>query len=118
VIPTAGFARRFSFQDAAMGQERVVPFAGEPPEWDAIRATLAERGITAKLLMIDGLPAFPDEVPEPGWKELRVGFASGMVTLRRGADRLTCVVWVNADPALLESWTALADACAATGQQS
>jgi len=57
-----------------MGQERVVRFAGEPPEWVVIRAKLAERGFAATLRMIDGLPAFPDETPEPGWKELRSRF--------------------------------------------
>jgi hypothetical protein len=96
-----------------MGQERVVRFAGEPPEWPAIQAKLAERGLAAAVRMIDGLPAFPDEVPEPGWKELRIGFASGMVTLRRGPNQLACVVWGNADAALLESQQALADACQA-----
>lgn len=99
-----------------MGQERVVRFAGEPPEWEAIRAKLSEQGIAATVRMIDGLPAFPDEIPEPGWKELRLGFASGMVTLRRGPNDLTCVVWGNADPVLLASWSALADACVAAGQ--
>ena len=98
-----------------MGQERVVSFDGSPPEWDAIRTKLAERGIAATIRMIDGLPAFPDEVPEPGWKEVRVGFAPGMVTLRRGSNRLTCLVWGNADAALLASWEALAEACAAAG---
>jgi hypothetical protein len=97
-----------------MGQERVVRFAGDPPEWDVIRARLAERGIVATLRMIDGMPAFPDEIPEASWKELRVGFASGMVTLRRGPNQLTCVVWGNADAGLLESWNALADACGQT----
>ncbi|MFO0803494.1 MAG: hypothetical protein U0791_10285 [Gemmataceae bacterium] len=99
-----------------MGQERTVQFSGSPPEWDAIRTKLTERGITATIRMIDGLPAFPDENPEAGWKELRVGFASGMVTLRRGPSQLTCVVWGNANAALLASWEALAEVCAAAGQ--
>ena len=65
--------------------------------------------------MIDGLPAFPDEVPEAGWKELRVGFSSGMVTLRRGPNHLACVVWGNADGELLQCWESLAMACASAG---
>ena len=28
------------------------------------------------------MPAFPDELPDPGWKELRVGTPGGMVTMR------------------------------------
>jgi len=100
-------------REVNMGQERVVSFAGEPPGWESIRAELGRRGIAASIRMIDGLPAFPDESPEPGWKELRIGFATGMVTLRRGSNQLACVVWGNADAALLESWSALAEACAA-----
>jgi hypothetical protein len=65
--------------------------------------------------MIDGLPAFPDETPEPGWAELRVGFPAGMVTVRRGAGSLTCVVWGNADPGLRAAWDRLCWACAAAG---
>jgi hypothetical protein len=66
--------------------------------------------------MIDGLPAFPDETPAEDWRELRVGFAAGMVTLRRGTDSLICVVWSSAGPALLAARDQLAWACAAAGQ--
>lgn len=95
-----------------MGQERIVALNGEPPSWEAIRLALANAGFPAVLRMIDGLPAFPDEVPDSSWKELRVGFDSGMVSLRRGPSSLSCVVWGNADSALLAAWTALAEACA------
>ena len=95
-----------------MGQERVVPFEGEPPSWEAIRTMLSKAGFDATLRMIDGLPAFPDETPEANWKELRIGFASGMVTLRRGPNQFTCVVWGNADAELVASCNALAEACA------
>ena len=47
-----------------------IKYIGENP--DPVKYTGWVHG------MIDGLPAFPDEVPEPGWKELRIGFASGM----------------------------------------
>lgn len=95
-----------------MGRERIIRFESEPPSWNAIRDELSRAGHTTTLRMIDGLPAFPDESPEAGWKELRIGFPAGMVTLRRGADHLACVVWGNADAALLDSWNALVDACA------
>ena len=99
-----------------MGVERVVDFpAGPPPAWPEILARLAASGEAPVLRMIDGLPAFPDESPEDGWRELRVGFPAGMVTLRRGTDTLTCVVWSNADPALVAARDRVAWACAAAG---
>ena len=58
-------------------------------------------GELAPLRMIDGSPAFPEELPAPGWSELRVGSPSGMVTIRRTGDSFNCIVWGNADPALL-----------------
>ena len=99
-----------------MGMDRTVRFpAGAVPAWDAIRARLFRLGESATLRMIDGLPAFPDEVPEPTWRELRVGFAAGMVTLRKVSDGLSCVVWGNADAALRAAWDKLTWACAAGG---
>ena len=100
-----------------MGQERMVPFEAEAPSWEAIRAALARAGFEATQRKIDGLPAFPDEDPDSNWKELRVGFAAGMVTLRRGTNHLTCVVWGNADSALLQACAALAAACAAASSE-
>jgi hypothetical protein len=68
--------------------------------------------------MIDGLPAFPDEVPDPAWKELRVGLAGGMVTLRRGADTIRCVVWGGDDPSIRAALETCARAVAAAGDGS
>ena len=102
-----------------MGLDVTVRFpAGSVPAWDAIRGQLARVGEPAPLRMIDGLPAFPDESPDAGWRELRVGVASGMVTLRRSGDAITCVVWSNADAALLAGRDRVAWACAAAGDGS
>jgi hypothetical protein len=99
-----------------MGLDCTVRFpAGETPAWDAIRSRLQQAGESGQLRMIDGLPAFPDEDPPDDWKELRVGTAGGMVTVRRGAGALTCVVWGTADPALDRGWRAVTWACAAAG---
>lgn len=99
-----------------MGLDRTVRFpAGDPPPWGAVRGRLARLGETAPLRMIDGLPAFPDEEPDPGWNELRVGFPAGMVTLRRTPAGYSCVVWGNADPALIAAWDRLTWAVAAAG---
>ena len=53
--------------------------------------------------MIDGLPAFPDEIPEPGWRELRISLTGGMVTIRAEASGWSCVIWGNAEAALARS---------------
>lgn len=102
-----------------MGLDRTIRYpAGVVPAWDAIKFQLARVGEAAPLRMIDGLPAFPDESPADDWRELRLGCAAGMVTLRRGAASITCVVWSNADAALLAGRDRVAWACAAAGQGS
>jgi hypothetical protein len=99
-----------------MGLDRAVRFPTlETPSWEAIRAQLVRVGEAVPLRMIDGQPAFPDETPDADWKELRVGTAAGMVTIRRGPGVLTCVVWGNADAALSDAWEKVIWACAAAG---
>jgi hypothetical protein len=97
-----------------MGLDRTIRFpTAEPPTWEAIRKQLARVGEPAPLRMIDGMPAFPDETPDENWKELRVGTAAGMVTIRRGPGTMSCVIWGNADKALEASWAKVIWACAA-----
>jgi hypothetical protein len=99
-----------------MGLERNVRFPGDStPTWEAIQSALSRVGESVALRMIDGLPAFPDETPDSGWKELRVATSAGMVTIRRRPGILSCVVWGNADPALDVAWTKVVWACAAAG---
>jgi hypothetical protein len=83
-----------------MGVERVVTFAGDPPAWPEVAARLAAAGQSAAVRMIDGLPAFPDEEPPADWQELRLGFAAGMVTVRRTAGGVRLVTWGTDDPGL------------------
>lgn len=100
-----------------MGMDRTVRFpSGIVPSWDLIRTQLTRLGVSAPLRMIDGLPAFPDETPEPGWRELRVGVAGGMVTIRSASASFTCVVWGNATDELRAGWDAVCWACAAAGE--
>jgi hypothetical protein len=99
-----------------MGLERTIRFpADEAPGWERIRTQLCRVGETAALRMIDGMPAFPDEVPEALWKELRIGTSAGMVTIRRGRGMLSCVVWGNSDETLNVAWMKVIWACAAAG---
>lgn len=85
-----------------MGLERTIP-ATKPLDWSALVDRLKVLGESPILRMIDGLPAFPDEVPADGWKELRIGLAGGMVTVRRTLEGFSCVTWGTADPALAAS---------------
>ena len=99
-----------------MGLDRTIRFTSvEPTTWPAILAKLNELGISASLRMIDNLPAFPDEVPPPDWRELRLGFAAGMVTVRRVGTDLACVVWGTADAGLTAAQDAVADSLAGQG---
>jgi hypothetical protein len=99
-----------------MGMEQRVSFAaGAVPAWEAVRDLLAGRGFPVQMRMIDGELSFPDDVPPAAWRELRVGTAQGMVTLRRHADGLVFVTWGNADLGLRQAWNALAWAYATAG---
>jgi hypothetical protein len=98
-----------------MGMERVVTFPGAEPTWPAVRDRIAAAGGTVQMRMIDNLPAFPDEQPEPGWQELRVSLGGGMLTVRREPARWRVVVWGNADEALRRDQELLARAAAEAG---
>jgi hypothetical protein len=98
-----------------MGVQRVVAFAAGEPTWPAVSAKLAAAGESPQVRMIDGLPAFPDEQPEDGWRELRLGFAAGMVTIARGGGEWRFTVWGTDDPALLAALEASVSAATAAG---
>jgi hypothetical protein len=96
-----------------VGVERVIRFSGEVPGWPTVAMRLAEVGEKPVVRMIDGQPAFPEEVPEPGWQELRVGLSGGMITLRRDGSEVRVVTWGASDLALTRSWDRLCWAVAA-----
>src|SRR5262245_58279244 len=96
-----------------MGMDQKVLFAAERmPPWARVRNSLAQCNHLVQMRMIDGELAFPDEEPPASWRELRVGTAAGMISLRREADGVTLVVWGNAERPLRESWNAIAWALA------
>src|SRR5438309_1876556 len=100
-----------------MGIDRAITFpSGQVPAWTTVRALLVEHGYPVPMRMIDGELAFPDEEPNEPWRELRVGAAAGMVTVRREGSQVVCVTWGNADAALTQLWNALAWAFAEAGQ--
>ena len=99
-----------------MGMEQSVSFAGPTiPAYPAVRDFLGQRGFLLQMGMIDGQLAFPDELPEENWHELRLRTPQGMVTLRRDGARLIFVTWGNADAAMLQAWNALVWAFAEVG---
>jgi hypothetical protein len=96
-----------------MGVQRIVTFPAGEPAWAAVAAKLATAGESPPLRMIDGLPAFPDEQPDAGWRELRLGFAAGMVTVARTPAEWRFTVWGTDDPALLAALEACVSAATA-----
>jgi hypothetical protein len=99
-----------------MGIETTVRFEnGAVPSWVASRDFLQTQGFPVQIRMIDGELAFLDEVPPEMWRELRVGTANGMVTLRRENDRIAVVTWGNADAGMIQAWNALIWAIAKVG---
>lgn len=95
--------------------ERRVQFEGTVPSWAAIRGRLEALGLPVQLRMIDGLPAFPEENPEEGWRELRISAPAGMATLRSEPGRLSVVVWGNATADLLRERDLIVEACSQAG---
>jgi len=98
-----------------MGLDLTIPWNGAGPTWQRLAEESNRRGVLLQLRMIDNLPAFPDEVPEDGWRELRVSAHAGMITLRRVGDGIQLITWGNADAELLAARDALADAIASLG---
>lgn len=99
-----------------MGLEVRVKFpAAIVVDWGGLLVGLAASGRPASVKMIDDLPAFPDEIPPEEWREVRLGFAAGMVTVRRAGTDLACVVWGSADAELAAAQAAVAQALAGQG---
>jgi hypothetical protein len=98
-----------------MGMDQAVTFADAIPSWNTVQELLAGRGYPVQMRMIDGELAFPDEAPPEAWRELRVGTAQGMVTVRRDGQRLVFVTWGNADADMRKAWNALTWAYAKAG---
>lgn len=98
-----------------MGVEREIRFPAGVPGWAAVTARLNEVGESPVVRMIDGLPAFPDEVPQDNWQELRIGLTGGMVTLHRAESGIRIVTWGTDDPALARARDLVSWAVAAAG---
>lgn len=99
-----------------MGMDQTVTFVkGAAPSWPQVRDLLQRHGFPVQMRMIDGELGLPDEIPPETWRELRLGTALGMVTVRRESGHVVLVTWGNADLALRQAWNALAWAFAEVG---
>ena len=99
-----------------MGLEQTVTFPDFVPAWHDVQELLAKRGFPIQVRMIDGQLAFPDEMPEEPWHELRVSSDAGTVTLRREQNRVVLITWGNIDAPLVQTRNALAWAFAESGK--
>lgn len=99
-----------------MGIEHVVRFPAEGSlDLRRVMALLAEHGFLVQVRMLDGELTLPGEVLPIGWKEVRLGTPSGMVTLVRRDQDLLVVTWGNPDDPMLRAWNAVAWAVAKAG---
>lgn len=100
-----------------MGMEYSIDLPTPLPDlWPLLTAYLAQHGYPVHLRMIDGQLAFPDETPTPDWRELRLGTAHGMITVRREPQSIKVVTWGNADANMQQAWNAITWAVAETSQ--
>ncbi len=80
-----------------------------------VMALLGERNFPVQVRMVDGELTMSDEVPPEGWKEVRLGTSSGMVTLMRQGREVRVVTWGNADDPMQRAWNAVTWAVAKAG---
>jgi hypothetical protein len=94
-----------------MGQEIVIPTSKQSWSWEDFLEHCQRKNLSMEMRMIDGNLAFPDEKPEPDWREVRIATANGMITLRRELGAIRFVIWGNASPELMEDHRQIAEAC-------
>ncbi len=100
-----------------MGMSQNVNCPSGVPDWPRVSSWLAEHGLTVQMRMIDGQLAFPNEEPPANWKEIRVGSALGMVTIRRQPAGVELTIWGNADAGTQQTWNTIALAFAELGAE-
>ena len=85
----------------AMGLEIAVPEKpGQEVVLDDVVGRLANAGVTAMVVMVDGQLVAPGKPLAPKWKDARIRTPAGTVTLSRRAGEVAVVVFGNADEAL------------------
>lgn len=95
-----------------MGLTIVVPGSGPCPLAPVLDA-LAAAGYPCVILMVDGALRPPRAAPPEEWRSVRLKTPQGMVTLERGAEGVSVVVFGNADAGLIEAQRRVAAALGA-----
>ncbi len=80
---------------------------GSALEWPAFVVALAEYRLAPVVRMIDGLPAFPDEIPGEGWREVRVSAADGMITIHASPTGYRFTIWNDTASSFVNAWQTL-----------
>jgi hypothetical protein len=90
-----------------MGMERVVTCARV--DFGALLDTLAARGVRGLVAMVDGQLRMPNASIPEGWRDVRLRFPAGTITLARRPGGVAVVVFGNADAALVALQQQVAD---------
>jgi hypothetical protein len=87
----------------------VLVTACTPVSLEALLSALAGRGLRGMVAMVDGVLQMPGAIVSETWRDVRLRFPVGTLTLaRRGAD-VAVVVFGNADAPLQAAQTAVAE---------
>ena len=91
-----------------MGLEIVVP-CSHPVAFDRLLAALAARQLRGLVAMIDGVLQMPGAVVPETWRDVRLRFPVGTVTLARRPGGVAVVIFGNADPGLQQAQAAVGE---------
>lgn len=101
-----GFAGAF-----IMGQTWAIRFQAKP----TLENALASIDDDWKLRLVDGLPAFPDEILPSDFNEIRLALCGSMVTVVSESFGYRLVTWSNISPEFHEAVNRLAETLARAG---
>jgi hypothetical protein len=90
-----------------MGMEQVV--ACGRVDFVALLAALAARGTSGMVAMVDGVLQMPGTIVPETWRDVRLRFPAGTLTLSRRPGGVAVVVFGNADARLQDMQRQISD---------
>ena len=99
-----------------MGMEEVV--SCNDVDFAALLAALAARGLRGMVAMVDGVLQMPGATVAPSWRDVRLRFPAGTITLARRPGGVAVVVFGNADETLRAAQRQVVEALAAEAAPS